>query len=109
MLKSFHHFIGLEFEPTNAALLQGQSEVNNALMQQVLGQQTPMDVDPSSPSTPTASSAPPKQTQPQKAPPSADDNLPENKKAAKAEKELGNGAYKKKDFENALSEFIFCH
>ena len=73
-------------------------------MQQVLSQQMPMDIDPSSP--PTAASAP-KRPPPQKAPPSEDDNLPENKKAAKAEKELGNGAYKKKDFENALSEFWF--
>lgn len=37
--------------------------------------------------------------------PSEDDNLPENKKLAKNEKELGNAAYKKKDFESALSHY----
>ncbi|XP_008330560.1 stress-induced-phosphoprotein 1 isoform X2 [Cynoglossus semilaevis] len=44
----------------------------------------------------------PKDTQP---PPSKEEDLPENKKKALKEKELGNAAYKNKDFETALKHY----
>uniref|UniRef100_A0A668AJK5 Stress-induced-phosphoprotein 1 n=1 Tax=Myripristis murdjan TaxID=586833 RepID=A0A668AJK5_9TELE len=44
----------------------------------------------------------PKETQP---PPPKEEDLPENKRKALKEKELGNAAYKKKDFANALKHY----
>ncbi|XP_054610044.1 stress-induced-phosphoprotein 1 [Dunckerocampus dactyliophorus] len=44
----------------------------------------------------------PKETKP---PPPSDEDLPENKKNALKEKELGNAAYKNKDFEKALKHY----
>ncbi|XP_056267578.1 stress-induced-phosphoprotein 1 [Pseudoliparis swirei] len=44
----------------------------------------------------------PKQTQP---PPPKEENLPENKKKAVKEKDLGNAAYKNKDFDTALKHY----
>ncbi|KAM8834908.1 stress-induced-phosphoprotein 1 [Synchiropus picturatus] len=44
----------------------------------------------------------PKETQP---PPSKEEDLPENKRMASKEKELGNIAYKKKDFQVALQHY----
>uniref|UniRef100_A0A8C5EEQ7 Stress-induced-phosphoprotein 1 n=1 Tax=Gouania willdenowi TaxID=441366 RepID=A0A8C5EEQ7_GOUWI len=44
----------------------------------------------------------PKETQP---PPPKEEDLPENKKMAANEKELGNAAYKNKDFEKALKHY----
>ncbi|XP_026988754.1 stress-induced-phosphoprotein 1 [Tachysurus fulvidraco] len=44
----------------------------------------------------------PKETAP---PPPKEEDLPENKKLALKEKELGNAAYKKKDFETALKHY----
>ncbi|XP_068186984.1 stress-induced-phosphoprotein 1 [Antennarius striatus] len=44
----------------------------------------------------------PKETQP---PPPKEEELPENKKKALKEKELGNAAYKNKDFETALKHY----
>ncbi|KAM9332203.1 stress-induced-phosphoprotein 1 [Pholidichthys leucotaenia] len=44
----------------------------------------------------------PKETPP---PPSKEDDLPENKRMALKEKELGNAAYKNKDFETALKHY----
>lgn len=59
----------------------------------------PMDTEPTY--TP-----PPKKTQPKEPEkPKPDENLPENKRLAKAEKELGNDFYKKKEFENALEHY----
>lgn len=63
-----------------------------------------MEIDPSSPE-------PPRHKPRQPTPPPAkkesaeDENLPENKKLAKKEKEAGNAAYKKKDFETALTHY----
>lgn len=92
---------GLEYEPTNQILLQGQQQVKEALINQLLSQQ-PMDVDP--PETPKPSK---KEPSPPPAPKKTDDdeNLPENKKLAKREKEAGNAAYKKKDFATALVHY----
>lgn len=60
-----------------------------------------MDVDPPEPPKPTKKepSPPPKKKSDE------DENLPENKKLAKREKEAGNAAYKKKDFETALTHY----
>uniref|UniRef100_A0A8C2WID1 Stress-induced-phosphoprotein 1 n=1 Tax=Cyclopterus lumpus TaxID=8103 RepID=A0A8C2WID1_CYCLU len=44
----------------------------------------------------------PKETQP---PPPKEENLPDNKKKALKEKELGNAAYKNKDFDTALKHY----
>lgn len=46
--------------------------------------------------------SPPPQAPPK---PDEDENLPENKKLAKREKEAGNAAYKKKDFDLALTHY----
>lgn len=72
-----------------------------------MGGQTPMDIDSPSSQPESPKKPPPKRdpTPPPAKKPSADDNLPENKKLAKAEKEAGNAAYKKKDFENALKHY----
>lgn len=55
---------------------------------------SPMDVDPPQPKTPP----------PQK-PPADEPNLTSEQKQARKEKELGNEAYKKKDFEKALQHY----
>lgn len=60
----------------------------------------PMDVDPPKTNQETYESKP--EPQPQK---KEDENLSEEKKAAKREKELGNEAYKKKNFEVALKHY----
>lgn len=92
---------GLEIEPSNAALQQGQAEIRNAVLSQLMKGQ-PMDQDAPSPPPPTSKPEPPKPKQEQKP---AEDDLPEHKKCARAAKELGNAAYKKKDFENALKHY----
>jgi len=92
----------LEHDPKNQALQQGQQEVKNALINQLLSQQGPMEVDPSEPPTfkPREPSPPPA-----KKAPAEDENLPPHKKLAKREKDLGNAAYKKKDFTTALAHY----
>lgn len=61
---------------------------------------SPMDVDPPSPENKPA--PPPKKEEPPK--PKYED-LPENRRLALQEKDLGNEYYKKKDFENALKHY----
>jgi tetratricopeptide (TPR) repeat protein len=78
-------------------LLQGQQEVKNALINQLLSQQGPMDIDPPDSPKPKAQTPPPA--------PKEDENLPENKKLAKQEKDAGNADYKKKDFTSALIHY----
>lgn len=97
---------GLEYDPTNQALLQGSQEVKNALLTQLLGQ-SPMDMDMDLNSPESPKKPPPKRdpTPPPAYKPSEEDDLPENKKLAKREKELGNEAYKKKNFEEALKHY----
>lgn len=90
---------GLEIDPNNQALQQGQAEIRNAVLSQLMKGQ-PMDVDP----TPSPKPNPPKPKQ-QPKPAEPEEDLPENKKLAKKCKELGNDAYKKKDFENALKHY----
>ncbi|XP_029470610.1 stress-induced-phosphoprotein 1 [Rhinatrema bivittatum] len=53
----------------------------------------------------TATSPSPPQTKKQNKPEPMEEELPENKKQALKEKELGNEAYKKKDFETALKHY----
>lgn len=94
----------MKHDPTNTALAQGQQEVKNALINQLLGQQSPMDIDETS--TPEATRA--KAREPTPPPPKKnpeDENLPENKKLARKEKDAGNEAYKKKDFDTALAHY----
>lgn len=96
---------GLEIDPNNAALQQGQAEIRNAVLSQIMKGQ-PMDVDDSSPPTPQPSSSePPKSTKKEEPKPAEDENLPENVKLARQCKELGNAAYKKKEFEEALKHY----
>lgn len=90
---------GLEIDPNNAALQQGQAEIRNAVLSQLMKGQ-PMDVDPT-PSPPKPN--PPKPKKEEK--PAEDENLPENIKLAHKSKELGNAAYKNKDFETALKHY----
>lgn len=64
-----------------------------------------MDIDPSSPEPPRTK---PREATPppaKKQQPAEDENLPENKKLARREKDAGNAAYKKKDFETALAHY----
>lgn len=85
--------------------MQGATEVKNALLQQLLGHRGDgMDIDPSSPIFNMPRSKPRTPTPPP-ATPSEDDNLPQAKKDAKAAKDLGNAAYKRKDFEEALTHY----
>lgn len=91
---------GLEYDPNNAALQQGQAEIRNAVLSQLV-KGTPMDID-QSPSPPPTDTPKPKKTEEKS---NEDENLPENKKLAKRSKDLGNAAYKKKDFEAALKHY----
>lgn len=98
---------GLEIDPNNAALQQGQAEIRNAVLSQLMKGQ-PMDVDESGmPSPPPSSkpSEPPKSTKKEASKPAEDENLPENVKLARQCKERGNAAYKKKEFEEALKHY----
>lgn len=95
---------GLEQDPNNAALQQGQAEIRNAVLSQLMkGMPTPMDQD-ATPEPPKPASKP-SAAKPEAPKPSEDDHLPENKKAAKRAKELGNDAYKKKDFASAVEHY----
>lgn len=93
---------GLELDPNNTALQQGQAEIRNAVLAQLMKGQ-PMDIDDSAPSPPPPKAEPPKAKQ--EAKPAEDENLPENVKLARKSKELGNAAYKKKDFETAIKHY----
>nr|XP_057942401.1 stress-induced-phosphoprotein 1 isoform X2 [Doryrhamphus excisus] len=54
---------------------------------------------------PTPPPPPPSKPKETKPPPPSDEDLPENKRNALKEKELGNAAYKNKDFEKALKHY----
>ncbi|XP_077447961.1 stress-induced-phosphoprotein 1 [Stigmatopora argus] len=58
--------------------------------------------EPAPPPPPPAASTKRKESQP---PPPANEDLPENKRNALKEKELGNAAYKNKDFDSALKHY----
>jgi len=83
---------GLKHDPKNDALLQGSEEAKQQLLSMFTNY---MDVDPPSTSAPKAAT-PPKDE---------DAHLSENQKLAKKSKELGNDAYRKKDFVNALKHY----
>lgn len=98
-VEAFHAYSkGLEIDPNNAALLQGQAELQQSVFAQ-LNRHEPMDVDPAPPKP-----QPPKPKQKDEKP-AEDENLPENVKLARQCKELGNAAYKKKEFEAALKYY----
>ncbi|KAJ2950290.1 hypothetical protein O0L34_g11655 [Tuta absoluta] len=63
---------------------------------------SPMDVDPPQPEPKKTTPTPPKPEEPPK--PTYED-LPENRRLALKEKELGNECYKKKDFDNAVKHY----
>lgn len=90
---------GLEIDPNNSALQQGQAEIRNAVLAQLMKGQ-PMDEDP----VPSPKSEPPKAKKTEEKP-SEDENLPEHKKLARNCKELGNAAYKKKEFDAAIKHY----
>lgn len=102
------HSLGLKYDPQNAALIQGRQEITATLLQYM--QQTggmPMDVDPPS-SKSSASTTKPAESKPAPPPEPKPENMtPEErtKYFAKKEKEAGNAAYKKKDFENAIKHY----
>lgn len=98
---------GLEIDPNNAALQQGQAEIRNAVLSQLMKGQ-PMDVDDSAPSPSSSTSKPssePPKSKKEEPKPAEEENLPENVKLARQCKELGNAAYKKKEFEDALKHY----
>lgn len=100
-------FPGLEYEPNNATLMQGQKEIEQAVINQLMSQKVemPMDLDPQSPPPQGAKQPPPNKGPHMTNLNPEDENLPENKRLAKIEKELGNAAYKKKEFEIALKHY----
>lgn len=98
--------LGLKHDPNNEALIQAQTE----LLSQILGQ-APMDYDQTSPpmaskktKTPPRDASPPPTSKQSK----QEDDLPENKRLARTEKECGNEAYKKKDFEVAIQHYTLA-
>lgn len=94
---------GLEYDSNNAALLQGQAEIQNIVLSQLV-KGAPMDVDEPAPQSPQTEKPKSQQSKDQSKP-DEDENLPENKKLARKCKDLGNVAYKKKDFETALKHY----
>lgn len=91
---------GLKHDPDNAMLQQGRFEIQTALINYMTkNMQTPMDVDPPKPKEEQKPKEPPKPAEPK-----LEDMTEEERKKylAKKEKDAGNAAYKKKDFENAL-------
>uniref|UniRef100_W8C1W9 Stress-induced-phosphoprotein 1 n=2 Tax=Ceratitis capitata TaxID=7213 RepID=W8C1W9_CERCA len=97
---------GLKYDPQNAVLQQGIQEVTATVIQAMSGRfPTPMDVDSQSP--PTKASEQKKAEPPKPAEPKVDEMNEEERKKyfAKKEKDAGNNAYKKKDFETALKHY----
>ncbi|KAH8369013.1 hypothetical protein KR200_002754 [Drosophila serrata] len=101
---------GLKYDPQNAILLQGRQDITASVLSYMQSQgDIPMDIDPQQTRTRRAPSPPPsKPAEPAKpAEPRVEDMTEEEKKKyfAKKEKELGNAAYKKKEFETALKHY----
>ncbi|KAM8717079.1 hypothetical protein ACLKA7_003877 [Drosophila subpalustris] len=103
---------GLKYDPQNAILLQGRTEITSSVLNYMQSHgDIPMDVDPQQSSTegttfeskPAAKAAEP----PKPAEPRPEDMTEEERKKyfAKKEKELGNAAYKKKEFDTALKHY----
>lgn len=107
------HKIGLEHDPNNAPLLQGLADVQNLLIQQLMGGM-PMNMgsattgfgDSHSNQQQQRQSKPTQQqSQPQPMETDEDADLPENKRLAKKAKNLGNEFYKKKSFDEAILHY----
>lgn len=102
---------GLKYDPQNAILLQGRQEITQAVLQYMQSRgQMPMDVDGMDTSATTTPSKPAETPKPQPQKPAEPDinamSEEERKKfLAKKEKDLGNAAYKQKDFETALKHY----
>lgn len=104
---------GLKHDPQNPVLLQGRQEVTSSFIQYMSSQRgsMPMDIDPptspDSKSTPQSREPPKPAKPPQPAEPNLDEMTEDERKKylAKKEKEAGNAAYKKKDFETALKHY----
>ncbi|XP_017075435.1 stress-induced-phosphoprotein 1 [Drosophila eugracilis] len=101
---------GLKYDPNSAILLQGRTDTTASALNYMQSHgDIPMDIDPQQTHSRRAPSPPPaKPAEPQKpAEPRVEDMNEEEKKKyfAKKEKELGNAAYKKKDFETALKHY----
>ncbi|XP_044731476.1 stress-induced-phosphoprotein 1 [Chrysoperla carnea] len=87
---------------TLSVLLDQDTRVLDTLSN-LLGQEGDEPMDTEAPySTPPP---PPKKAEEKPKPEPMEDDLPENKRLAKREKELGNEAYKKKNFETALEHY----
>ncbi|XP_030383672.1 stress-induced-phosphoprotein 1 [Scaptodrosophila lebanonensis] len=101
---------GLKHDPHNAILLQGRQDITSSVLNYIQSQgDIPMDVDGEVP--PFGRRAPPPAQKPEEPPkpaePKVEDMSAEERKKyfAKKEKDLGNAAYKKKDFETALKHY----
>lgn len=101
---------GLKYDAENPMLLQGRQEITSAVLQYITNQSgsMPMDVDPPTSPPSSRSREPPKPAKPpQPTEPNINEMSEEERKKylAKKEKEAGNAAYKKKDFETALKHY----
>lgn len=110
-MKAFEAFNeGLKHDPQNAILLQGRQEITGSVLNfmQMQGD-IPMDIDPQYTSgrggSKRAASPPREPAKP--AEPKVEDMTEEERKKyfAKKEKDLGNAAYKKKDFDTAIQHY----
>lgn len=117
--------IGLKHDPGNASLLNGQAEVKPMMLRHLYQNMDPQmfakfaQLDPNlfanmtGAASPTASarqssSAPSTQSTAKPAEPEpmdVDADLPDNKRQAKAAKNLGNESYKKKEFDEAIKHY----
>ncbi|EDV33524.1 uncharacterized protein Dana_GF20636 [Drosophila ananassae] len=100
---------GLKYDPQNEILLRGRQDITASVLNYMQSQgDFPMDIDPQPRSRRAPSPPPSKPAQPSKpAEKRVEDMTEEERKKhfAKQEKELGNAAYKKKDFETALNHY----
>lgn len=101
---------GLKYDAQNTMLLQGRQEITAAVLQYMTNQSgsMPMDIDPQTTPMESRHREPSKPSkQPQPAEPNINEMSEEerNKYLAKKEKEAGNAAYKKKDFDTALKHY----
>ncbi|XP_075153363.1 stress-induced phosphoprotein 1 [Haematobia irritans] len=98
---------GLKHDPQNAVLLQGRQEITSAVLQHMQGMNTPMDVDPPASNTSKPAEKPKTEEKPKPAEPNLDEMTEEERQKyrAKKEKEAGNLAYKKKEFDEALKHY----
>ncbi|ALC38405.1 Hop [Drosophila busckii] len=99
---------GLKHDPQNVMLMQGRQEITASVLSFMQSQgDIPMDIDPEESSRASAPPPPTKAEPAKPAEPKPEDMTEDERKKyfAKKEKELGNAAYKKKDFETALKHY----